>query len=271
MQRGAVGRDVRGRRGSADPLDHPLDLAGRVDRPTHALARVERLQLQGRREHASARPRTRPAGPVCSARAPRSPRSTPSTTARHQTSPVSNGVEIPDGGRGPQIAPAEQVGGLPQGIGERPDPPGGVHFAHRLANGGVSAVSKRQDRLRCAGREPAMPGDDRSRRLHLGHGAQAYPQVVGKLIQPHAMSQRRLDAGRLGVRAGRQPTVGQQHREIGRTHPNPTPGRRSEPRPLPSFLSLYPGSFLGTVRVSHVYVGNRQAAAGVGTAGQKSW
>ena len=45
--------------------------------------------------------------------------------------------------------------------------------------------------------------------------------------------------------------------------------RRDRGPALPSFLSLYLGSFLGTVRVSHVYVGNRQRSehGGVGLLG----
>jgi hypothetical protein len=52
-----------------------------------------------------------------------------------------------------------------------------------------------------------VPGHGGSR-LDLGDGAEPDPDVVGHLLQPHPVRERRLHPGGLGVRAGRQPPIG---------------------------------------------------------------
>ena len=195
--------------------------------PTYALTRIERLQLERRRDHGLHVLEARPAGPAPPRTGPRVAAVAPSTTARHQTSPVSSGRRSQTAAAVRSVAPAEQVGGLPQRIGERPDPPRGIHFAHRLDNRGVSAVSKRPDRLRCAGtpasdvgQRPQPPPRPRSRCAAVPVDSRAPDPAA--CHEPAPAPRRPTGCARRSA-VDRRPAAWQ----IGRAHRNATFGCRS--------------------------------------------
>ena len=197
-------------RGSVRPAtsrDHRLDCSRAASRPSDARDRVERHQLQGRRDHGLHVVVTRPAGPAAPAS---SPASRPSRRATTGTAPASTAGE--QGARSqsreaePEIAAAEQVGGVPHRVARRP----------RRARLGPPRPALRRAQ-RGVRRGASVPGDDGGGGLDLGHRAQ--PDRAGSPAagpaSGHAGSAGSTP-GRLGVRrrpaAGRRPAAAPQVR-----------------------------------------------------------
>ncbi len=147
-----------------------------------------------------------------------------------------------------------------------PPTPGGVHHRSR---------GRRPDRL---GQGPRAGEDDHE--AHLGAGGSLHHPVrhpdAALPRRPGGLARRGEGRARLAV-AGRRARGHRHHavqgqdpdggvRAAPRRHPTPSPPEpraADSSRALPTFLSLYPGCFLGTVRDSHVYVGIRHQRGGV--------
>ena len=174
-----------------------------ADDPADADRGIERLELQrggGDRLDVLV---SRPAGPVCAAASPR-PRPSPrarrrgtaiaASTARRPAGPAT----ADEASR--QVAAAQQIRRVAQRGRRRPDPPGPVDRRQRRRQ--VVRVELRQRR---AGRPRPPPPRPRSR------WSSRAARYSGTWSSGQPVRERRLHAGRLGVRAGRQPAVGQQH------------------------------------------------------------
>ena len=176
-QRGAAGRD---RPRSVEPAD-PLDHRARPRRPPRPPSARRWLgsngtQLQrGRDDRLHVLVADQP-GRLSRGQPGRGRGGADAPPARHQTlAGQQPRREIPDGRRQSADSSGRAGRRLPQRIGRASGP------ARRRPR---STQCRQSGSVPAA--EPAMPGDDRSRRLHLGHRAQAHPQVVRHLIQPHA-------------------------------------------------------------------------------------